>query len=240
MKHLKKFETKADEKAWRKSDEAVIPNVVYTESKVGYNKAAIKNGVFIQHKDSRLFTEEEWLAAGYSGEMANGVAVIDDTTGFVVSKYDIGKFQWGGHINVDGIFTTTNSNSVRYDIEGRKNTEAIIAQLKGVTDEFSGIVGAPAAEACANYIFPNKQNGYLPAMREVMMMESNRKAINNLLGIIGGDELGWYDGYSTEFIIWSSSQESKDYAWAYFVSFSKDARVKAKSDKHIVRPVTEL
>ena len=124
-------------------------------------------GVYIQHVNGSLYTESEWRTGGYSNSDANGVAVLSSDALFVIAKNtaNSSKLYWGGYNkSLTGIVTTETSATALLDIDGAGNTNKIIDQLKGYNDGYA--TGAPAAEACAAYTFPNGKKGYLPAIGE--------------------------------------------------------------------------
>lgn len=93
---------------------------------------------------------------------------------------------WGGyHKEITGIYTSTNSTSAATDFSGKSNTGKIIDQLTGYTDSQS-ITGAPAAEACVAYTFPNGSTGYLGSLGEWKVAYSKGSDIQSGLALIGG------------------------------------------------------
>lgn len=176
--------------------------------------------LYIQHVDGSLYTADEWTAGGYSNEDANGVAfVMGIHDSFVVAKEDLeGTYKWGGRGKwITDIVTEASSSSAVLDFDGAGNTSKIIDQLTGYTD-FYGITGAPAAEACAAYTFPNGKKGFLPALGQLMAFNNNRSNFNKLMSLIGGNPLG------SSYEYWSSTQDSTNsntgpYSWYVNSSF---------------------
>ena len=164
-------------------------------------------GVYIQHVNSSLYTESEWTAGGYSNDSANGVAILSSDASFVIAKQDANssKLNWGGYSKtITGIVTATDSATAILDYDGINNTNRIIKQCEGYYDKF--VTGAPAAEACANYIFPNGKKGYLPALGEWQGAYDNKTAIESAMSLIGGTAI-LSDYY------WSSTQHNSINAW---------------------------
>jgi hypothetical protein len=60
--------------------------------------------------------------------------------------------------------------------------------LTGLSDVY-GTIGAPAAETCAKYTFPNGSNGYLPSLGELYTAYNNKTAIVEAMSLIGGTAL---------------------------------------------------
>lgn len=147
-----------------------------------------ENGVYIQHIDEKLYTTEEWTANAFANADANGVAVVTDECQFVISKdYPSPAFyKWGGNgVLVEGITTTATSQEAILDFDGLNNTSKITSQLKDYTDT-NGNVGAPCADACSAYTFPNGKKGYLPALGELVTLDGNKSEIDSIMSLIGG------------------------------------------------------
>ena len=205
MKYLRKFATEADVLMTAK------PNVVLVgdTSKVIYNQYG---GVYIQHIDGRLFPINKWSAEGFSNEEANGVAVLANEASFVIAKEDCSsaKFKWGGYnVTVNNIVTSKDLSVAKLDYNGASNTNKIITRLKGYVDSQS-TSGAPAAQACADYVFPNRQVGYLPSLGEWELTRDYRWDIEDALSIIGGK--------APSATYWTSTQYSATSAWRFALS----------------------
>lgn len=153
MKYLKEFENEADVQVY------VQPNVVLANDtgKVLYNVEPVQ-GVFIQHIDGKLYTTSQWASEGFSNDLANGVAVCNGEVAFVMAKEVYSSIEWSSDTTtlIDGVTTTEDKDVAKADFAGKENTKAILK-----TDT-SG-----AAYRCANYVFPNGQKGYLPALGEL-------------------------------------------------------------------------
>lgn len=185
---------------------ADTPNVVLAEDtkKVLYNIKS--NGVYIQHINGNLYTTSKWSANGFANDEANGIAIISDEASFVMAKNNVSSQQlsWGGRNKaISGIATTTAGAEAIKDFNGFANTTKIIEQLNGYT--YDGITGAPAAEACVAYVFPNGKRGYLPSMGEWRAAYKNRMEVINALWKIGAEHrIGYY---------WTSTQKNSNDAW---------------------------
>lgn len=217
MKHLKEFENEADVKVF------VKPNVVLANDtgKVLYNVEPVK-GVFIQHIDGTLYTTAQWAESGISNDLANGVAVCTAEASFVVGRYYANQ-KWSSDNStlIDGVTTTEDSATALTDFAGRKNTEAI---LKTAT---SG-----AAYTCGNYIFPNGQKGYLPALGEACILFKNIRAVMS-----AWDQLGVYASGNTGYLH-SSTQCDATRRWGYG-GIGQAARGDKNGATHFY-PITEL
>lgn len=206
MKYLRKFATEADVEI------DVAPCVAFVaKSKRMIYEPLPKNGVYVQHIDGKLYTTEDWSAKGFVNDEANGVAVLSNEASFVIAKKDVStsNLAWGGFgYIVPNVLTTPYIASAKEDYDGVTNTQQLIAQLNGYTDS-GGVVGAPAAEACAAYTFPNGAKGYLPSLGEWNVAYNNKEAIISAMSIIGGTQINnkQYESY------WTSTQADERNCW---------------------------
>lgn len=164
--------------------------------------------VYIQHIDGTLYTPKDWASKGFANEKANGVAVVRPISGsFVIAKEQGPSLAWGGYnITITGIVTSTSLSTAVLDNDGVGNTSKIIEQLAGVTDS-QKVTGAPAAEYCAGYTFPNGKTGYLGSLGEWKGVVDNRDKIQTIFSdYIGGDML-IYNSY------WTSTQGGVSNSW---------------------------
>ena len=169
-----------------------------------------KADIYIQHIDGTLYTTDDWTSGGYTNEQANGVAVVRPFSGsFVIAKEESSsKLAWGGDNKTITDIVTSNTSSVAVlDNDGAGNTPKIIEQCNGYTS--SGVTGAPAAEYCASYTFPNGKTGYLGALGEWQAAYNNKTKVNSAMSLIGGTPLSTSDYY------WSSTQCSSYYSWIF-------------------------
>ena len=79
----------------------------------------------------------------------------------------------------------TDPEIAKLDFNGKENTDLIIEALSGTNDGY--VDGAPAAEACVNYVFPNGQTGYLGALGEWFTVMTNQTIVEEALAICGGN-----------------------------------------------------
>lgn len=223
MKYLRKFATEADASVVAK------PNVVlFADTKeVRFNFA--KLGVFIQHISGNLFTTEQWSANGFSNNDANGVAVIANEASFVIAKELYSDVKYGAYdAQLTDIAYPATAEEAALDLDGLGNTQKLVEQLKDYTDTNYKITGAPIAEACANYTFPNGAKGYLPSVGELVIMGRYANAIQTALSQIGGDAF-----YSANYA--SSTQKTKQVFWAFWWG-TKQPSEAGKAYAHPYRP----
>lgn len=193
-----------------------------------------KTDIYIQHIDGTLYTTDEWTAGGYANDQANGVAVICASTSFVIAKGDISSSSlvWGGYNKtITDIVTTSSSSTAVLDFDGENNTTKIIEQLSGYTDSYS-VTGAPAAEACVAYVFPNGKTGYLGALGQSIVVSNNKTAVNSAMSLIGGTAF-------TNKYYWTSTQRSNTYSWCHYLQ-SGTINYSNKSSSYPVRAFCSL
>ena len=190
----------------------------------------------IQHKDGTLYTAEKWLAAESAGTVtdadANGVAVLYSKYAVcphvIHPKYSADKPQWSSNASVivPGVPTTSDRATAQLDVNGKANTEAILAAVTAGT-----IADAPAAQYCAGVTFADGQQGYLPAAGELQAWFDNKTAFNACMDAIGGDQLNTNSS-------WTSTQSGSS-AW-YFRAGDRylDNHYKSSSDYIFTRPVS--
>ncbi len=202
-------------------------------------------GVTIVDLQGEQHLVSEWTG----GSNATGVALINDNISIIIapknwyaangSNYDGAwngntKSAWGGYDKtVTGIKTTTSRSDALTDFAGSPNTDAIIFQLKGTTDNHSYFyTGAPAAEYCRAYSNGCKGAGqwYLPAAGEMNQIVLNRVAIEEALTAISG-ELFSSPGHE-----WTSTQYNSDDTWCYFWALECFDAI-TKSTANGVRPI---
>lgn len=192
-----------------KSQNATLGNPQFLFS---YNE---KTDIYIQHIDGTLYTTDEWTAGGYANNQANGVALVCASSSFVIAKEDAhsSTLRWGGTgYLITDICTTTLSSTAVLDFDGENNTTKIIEQLSSYTDSHS-ITGAPAAEACVAYVFPNGKTGYLGALGQWKAAHNNKTAVDNAMSLIGGTAFN--NAY-----YWTSTQYSNNYSWVLQWNYS--------------------
>ena len=251
MKYIKYFEQKALYDNYISND-SVLPNVSYTldTNEVFYNKKKeiIANGVYIVDLKGNLLDPDTFTGTAND---VTGIGLVTDNGSWIVAldewyagsntdstAWNGNKSAWGGYFKtVTGCFTPDSLTIAVTDFNGKSNTDAIIAQLKGTTDEYSSsYTGAPAAEYCRAYSKGCKGVGewYLPAIGELNEIGLNQDAINAILTKLGKNSLS--ENSST---IWSSSQFNSLHAWRYNWSGSNWSNAN-KNYASGVRPVCAL
>lgn len=220
MKYLTKFETEEAYKAFIASSEFISPNVSLVAGTVKYEP---NWGVYIQHIDGSLYTTDEWTAREFTSNLANGVAVINKKSSFVIATQNVSSGVWSAQTSVlvEGVMTTTDSVAAKTDFAGAANTALIVA-----------LGNSGCAYNCTKYTFPNGQKGYLPALGEWQIAYDNKAAIVAAMALIGGVAIGDR--------MWSSTQIDTMGAWV--TSFNSGEAISSyfKRDNCGARPFAEL
>lgn len=162
----------------------------------------IESNVYVQHIDGTLYTIDEWTSEEFSNDLANGVAITDETNGgIVVAKTNITEVIWGPtDVSVEGTSRTFGT--------GEANTDLIINTLGDSITIESNTYTTYAAKAAKAYEFPNGKNGFLPSSEELYLLALNYEQVNAIRYKIGGDQLRGD--------LWSSSQFSDTQAYLLY------------------------
>lgn len=185
-------------------------------------------GVFIYTTDGEFITSDDWDAA--NNDKAVGVFVNDGEHDFVIAKtythYDV---RFGGEgVSIDGVLWDD------FNYNGVENTNKILSRLLGITDN-DGVIGAPACESCVNYIFPNREKGYMPTGPELLLCSNNIEVINEALEKCGGTKFNQYNRY------WCS-MVSSEYNGAYTVDVKRAMKsvITSRNNSNYTRPFLAL
>ena len=195
---------------------------VTSEVTITFKGTTFNQWARIQHVDGTLYTAEEWIAAETAGTVtdadANGVAVLYTNDYWcphiIHPQTSSSKYKWSNSytILVPGVATFLfdyNKKEHYSDVNGKVNTDAILAAIeKGI------IADAPAAQYCAGITFANGQQGYLPAIGEMLAWNSNSTEVNACIEAIGGSQIS--SG------LWSSTQTSSNMAYLWNSYEGKD------------------
>lgn len=165
------------------------------------------NGIYIQDIEGYFHTADEWD----NTYTPNGIAVITENHSFVMALTDVSvghRYMWGGYgTRISGMSNMTSTSSAQIDFNGAYYTNKIIDSLSGTNDGY--VDGAPAAEACRAFIFPNGATGYLGSGGEWYQALINKAAIDYALTKCGG--LTLYN--SSNWYYWTSLQYSAERSW---------------------------
>lgn len=159
-------------------------------------------GVYIEDVHGYLYDIYEWDGT----KTANGIAVLANNCRFVIALQNAhtSECRLGGYKKiVPGIVTTTDESEANADYAGAYNTDTIISELSGYNDSY--VTGAPAAEYCKAFTFPNGKKGYLGAAGEWQEVINNKYRIAHALKECGGSLMSPGN--------WTSTQYSSDLNW---------------------------
>lgn len=195
------------------------------------------DGVFVMfHQNSNnyplILKPDKWASYQNSGEIADGVAVVEGGKILVVAPTETSLYWSSAEVSAGGK-TTTDRLTAFDDWTGKANTAAQITH-----PECSGENYGPGF--CSKYSRPNT-NGYgltagkwwLPSLGELMMICANMHKINYALSLISGATQLADTGY------WSSTECSAAYAWPFNFSsgYAYGYGTKATT-QYLVRPVS--
>ena len=184
----------------------VTNNSVANRTNTTTNNSVDKTTVYIYDKQGKLTDAGKWDPMN-NGNVV-GVALITNKIRVLISLHNVGgkeKYVWGPDGMVDGVpSSTSNSNSnagnILSDYDGKGNTMKLMNSLYPSTKT--------ALYKASNYVFPNGEKGYLPALGEIIEVFRNIESINAALLKAGGEiiENDWY---------WTSSLHMQKYrAWS--------------------------
>ncbi len=183
----------------------------------------------------------------YYNDTPIGVVFYDDgSTTKIVALTDVnasgGQASSGQTINwsddnnttydVDGLTNFTRKNEAIQDMDGKSNTQKILAyiQSKGYDAQAATATSKYAPSVCANGSICGTGEWYLPALGELVTQYNNISTINSKLSSAGGSAIGTNGRY------WSSTEYTTYGAWD--VNFSNGLRsALGKYGGHYVRPV---
>ena len=211
-------------------------NVIYdSEFKMDY----LAQGVYIQHNDLSLYTEDEWNNAGFTdaggmGEAGDGFAVVLITSDRILclsgnSTYGgFSTLRWGdANTLIKDILTTTDAAVALLDFDGRGNTSKIISQQP------SSFKDNYIAKDCASKISPHGASGYLASAGETKLILNNYNSI-----IAPARKVGITAGFSNTSTFLSSTQYDISKFWGIASSsqsiFSKSGNFNIDSNKEFL------
>lgn len=199
------------------ADRTFIANQASRELALVYTETVF--GAFIQDIYGRLYTEEEWDGT----QKANGIAILLKESSFVVSLSEL-ENMWASanSILAEGVLATSDAETALYDFNGFSNTQKI-------NEQYPSQYGA--AKSCYNFIFPNGQSGFLPALGQLRAIHALFSEVQTLILMLGETELN-KSGY------WSSTQYDYGYKWVLFFTGNNtiDVDYRINDDPFKVRP----
>lgn len=186
-------------------------------------------GALIVDRNGNYYTKEEWLNSGLENDDADGVAVSDRTHHFILSKKNLSNFGvWGASDTlIEDIVTTTNVQVALQDFAGKANTDAI---AKVLPNSF-------AAKLAGRRDFPSGKAEYCAALGEWNVIGGKRTYINQLLNVIGADEL-FYNSSSCDYF--STTQYNAYSLWIAHFGANVELHMAYKDSGYFMRPLAEI
>lgn len=180
------------------------------------------DGVFIMHHSKSddfplMVKPHRWASLQNSGEIADGVVVVEGGKIFVVAPTEsTSPLTWSSAAISGGGTTTTDRVTAMNDWNGKSNTAATIKASKA--DAITNT--AQYAPGYCNLYSRANANGkgltagkwWLPSLGEMFMIYANMTKINYALSLINGATQlveGWY---------WTSTEGSAPSAWSLRLS----------------------
>lgn len=202
----------------------------------GIDLDAINDGIFIMyHRKSDDYPvavkPHKWASLQNSGEIADGVLVVEGGRMLVVAPTESTLF-WSSAAVSAGGKTTTNRLTALEDWEGEDSTAAQVTH-----SECSGASYAPGfchaySRANANGKGLTAGRWWLPSIGQLMMIYANMRKINHALSLINGATQlveTWY---------WSSTESSASYAWYLGLDSGTMGSNAKAANQYRVRPVS--
>lgn len=202
----------------------------------GINLNSINDGVFIMfHRKSDdyplMVKPDKWASYQSSGEIAEGVAVVEGGKILVVAPTEA-TLTWSSAAVSGGGKTTSNRLTALDDWAGKANTAAQITHSECSTASYAPGFCHAYSRVNANNKGLTAGRWWLPSLGELMMIYANMRKINYALSLIeGATQLAetWY---------WSSTEYSATYAWRLYLG-NGIANLIAKAATTLrVRPVS--
>ena len=202
----------------------------------GINLNSINDGVFIMfHRNSDnyplMVKPDKWTSYQNSGEIAEGVVVVEGGKILVVSPTET-ALTWSSAAVSGGGVTTSDRITVMNDWAGKANTAAQITHAECNTASYAPGFCAAYSRVNANGEGLTAGRWWLPSLGELFCIYANMRKINYALSMIeGATQLAetWY---------WSSTEYSATYAWYLTLSYGNASYNTKATGTTRVRPVS--
>ena len=202
----------------------------------GLNLNAMNDGVFIMfHRKSDNYPlavkPDKWASYQNSGEIAEGVMVVDGGKILVVAPTEATLY-WSSAAVSAGGKTTTDRETALNDWTGKTSTAAQITHNECKTESYAPGFCASYERVNANGQGLTAGKWWLPSLGELMMIYANMRKINYALSLINGaTQLAetWY---------WSSTESSATHAWTLRLSNGTAGYGTKATTQTRVRPVS--
>jgi hypothetical protein len=202
----------------------------------GLNLNAMNDGVFIMfHRKSDNYPlavkPDEWASYQNSGEIAEGVMVVEGGKILVVAPTEATLY-WSSAAVSAGGKTTTDRLTALDDWTGKTSTAAQITHSECNTESYAPGFCASYERVNANGQGLTAGRWWLPSLGELMMIYANKYKIDYALSLINGaTQLAdtWY---------WGSTESSATYAWGLSLSIGYASYGTKAASQNRVRPVS--
>lgn len=200
-----------------------------TVSRVNSVKVLDDAGLLIVDRNGRFYTSDEWKASGNENDDADGVAVSDGTHRFIVSKKNVlaGEHTTGYGTLISGLVTTTDETTACADYAGKAGSDTMVSAL---ADSFVHDIRSQSR-------FPSGKEAYCGALGEWKIIGDKRGKINDLMNVIGGDELFYYSNWCD---YWTVTQCNEYCMWVAHFGANVTYEYLYKDRKNYVRALAEI
>lgn len=202
----------------------------------GINLNSINDGVFIMFHGNRanyplMVKPDKWTSYQNSGEIAEGVVVVEGGKILVVSPTET-ALTWSSAAVSGGGVTTSDRVTAMNDWAGKTNTASQITHTECSSASYAPGFCAAYSRVNANGQGMTAGRWWLPSLGELLCIYANMRKINYALSLIeGATQLteSWY---------WSSTEYSATYAWFLYLSYGNAYSYTKATDKGRVRAVS--
>ena len=202
----------------------------------GIDLNAIEDGVFIMfHRKidnyPLMAKPDKWTSYQNSGEIAEGVVVVEGGKILVVSPTET-ALTWSSAAVSGGGVTTSDRVTAMNDWAGKANTASQITHTECSSASYAPGFCAAYSRVNANGNGLTAGRWWLPSLGELFCIYANMRKINYALSLIeGATQLAetWY---------WSSTESSAPYAWSLGLSSGHASLTTKATYTNRVRPVS--
>ena len=204
----------------------------------GVNLNAISDGVFImyhlkQNDYPYMVKPENWTSRQSSGELAEGVVVVEGGKILVVAPTEAdSSLLWSSAAVSAGGVTTTDRITAMNDWAGKTNTAAQITHSECNTESYAPGFCAAYSRTNANGKGLTAGKWWLPSLGEMLMIYANMRKINYALSFINGATPLVEDWY------WTSTECSATNAWGLGLYDGNVISYTKAADRYRVRAVS--
>lgn len=202
----------------------------------GINLNSINDGVFIMFHRNRdnyplMVKPDKWTSYQNSGEIAEGVVVVEGGKILVVSPTET-ALTWSSAAVSGGDVTTSDRITAMNDWAGKANTASQITHAECSSASYAPGFCAAYSRVNANGKGLTAGRWWLPSLGELFCIYANMRKINYALSLIeGATPLAetWY---------WSSTEYSAHGAWPLYLYDGIANGIAKAANTYGVRPVS--